>query len=74
MIWSGGMAWIADFPDPANFYGILGCAGAVAGGWNWSRYCNKELDAQAAEGRRHGGSGQERRAPRRCGGTSSTTS
>ena len=28
MIWSGGMAWIADFPDPSNFYGpILGCAG-----------------------------------------------
>ena len=49
MIWSGGMAWIADFPDPANFYyGILGCAGAVDGGWNWSRYCNKELDARAA--------------------------
>ncbi|TKB13214.1 MAG: ABC transporter substrate-binding protein, partial [Mesorhizobium sp.] len=25
MIWSGGMAWIADFPDPSNFYGpILG--------------------------------------------------
>ncbi len=49
MIWSGGMAWIADFPDPANFYyGILGCAGAVEGGWNWSKYCNKELDARAA--------------------------
>ncbi len=49
MIWSGGMAWIADFPDPANFYyGILGCVGAVDGGWNWSRYCNKELDARAA--------------------------
>jgi ABC-type transport system substrate-binding protein len=48
MIWSGGMAWIADFPDPANFYyGILGCAGAVEGGWNWSKYCNKELDARA---------------------------
>jgi ABC-type transport system substrate-binding protein len=47
MIWSGGMAWIADFPDPANFYyGILGCAGAVEGGWNWSKYCNKELDAR----------------------------
>lgn len=30
MVWSGGMAWIADFPDPSNFYGpILGCAGAV---------------------------------------------
>lgn len=50
MIWSGGMAWIADFPDPSNFYGpILGCAGAVPGGWNWAWYCNKELDALAAE-------------------------
>ncbi|KFE36254.1 ABC transporter substrate-binding protein [Thioclava atlantica] len=50
MIWSGGMAWIADFPDPSNFYGpILGCAGAVEGGWNWSWYCNKDLDAMAAE-------------------------
>jgi oligopeptide transport system substrate-binding protein len=48
MIWSGGMAWIADFPDPANFYyGILGCVGAVEGGWNWSKYCNKELDTRA---------------------------
>jgi len=49
MIWSGGMAWIADFPDPSNFYGpILGCGGAVQGGWNWSWYCNKELDEKAA--------------------------
>ncbi len=48
MIWSGGMGWIADFPDPSNFYGpILGCAGAEAGGWNWSKYCNKDLDAMA---------------------------
>ncbi|MCG8693351.1 MAG: ABC transporter substrate-binding protein, partial [Minwuiales bacterium] len=39
MIWSGGMAWIADFPDPSNFYGpILGCGGAVKGGWNWAWY------------------------------------
>ncbi|UUP18665.1 ABC transporter substrate-binding protein [Nitratireductor thuwali] len=50
MIWSGGMAWIADFPDPSNFYGpILGCDGAVPGGWNWAWYCNEELDAAAAE-------------------------
>ncbi|WP_341212775.1 ABC transporter substrate-binding protein [uncultured Limimaricola sp.] len=50
MIWSGGMAWIADFPDASNFYGpILGCAGAVPGGWNWSWYCNEDLDAMAAE-------------------------
>ncbi len=49
MIWSGGMAWIADFPDPSDFYGpILGCAGAVPGGWNWSWYCNQELDKKAA--------------------------
>ncbi|MFY0734860.1 MULTISPECIES: ABC transporter substrate-binding protein [Aurantimonas] len=50
MIWSGGMAWIADFPDPSNFYGpILGCAGAVPGGWNWSWYCNEDLDKRATE-------------------------
>jgi oligopeptide transport system substrate-binding protein len=50
MIWSGGMAWIADFPDPSNFYGpILGCAGTGPGGWNWSQYCNKSLDAQATK-------------------------
>ena len=50
MVWSGGMAWIADFPDPANFYyPILGCAGAVEGGWNWSKYCNEELDQMATQ-------------------------
>jgi len=48
MIWSGGMAWIADFPDPSNFYGpILGCGGAVKGGWNWAWYCNEELEQKA---------------------------
>jgi peptide/nickel transport system substrate-binding protein/oligopeptide transport system substrate-binding protein len=50
MIWSGGMAWIADFPDASNFYtAILGCGGAVDGGWNWSWYCNKALDDRAAK-------------------------
>jgi peptide/nickel transport system substrate-binding protein/oligopeptide transport system substrate-binding protein len=50
MIWSGGMAWIADFPDASNFYGpILGCDGAVQGGWNWSWYCNANIDAMAIE-------------------------
>ena len=50
MIWSGGMAWIADFPDPSNFYGpILGCAGAGEGGWNWSKFCDAALDAKATE-------------------------
>lgn len=50
MIWSGGMAWIADFPDPSNFYGpILGCEGAVPGGWNWSWYCNEDIEKRADE-------------------------
>jgi peptide/nickel transport system substrate-binding protein len=50
MIWSGGMGWIADFPDPSNFYGpILGCAGAGEGGWNWSKFCDASLDAKAVE-------------------------
>jgi len=48
MIWSGGMEWIADFPDPSDFYGpILGCSGATQGGWNWSWYCNKDREAEA---------------------------
>jgi ABC-type transport system substrate-binding protein len=44
------MAWIADFPDPSNFYGpILSCAGAGEGGWNWAKYCNEALDAKGVE-------------------------
>jgi ABC-type transport system substrate-binding protein len=28
MVWSGGMGWLTDFPDPAGFFGaILSCAG-----------------------------------------------
>ena len=75
MIWSGGMAWIADFPDPSNFYGpILGCGGAVKGGWNWSWYCNKDLEAEAAEGRRHDRPGQAGRRATSCGSRSSSRS
>src|SRR5262249_60392459 len=49
MVWSGGMAWIDDYPDPSDFYGpILGCAGAAEGGWNWSKYCNQGRDQRAA--------------------------
>lgn len=50
LIWSGGMGWIADFPDPSDFYGpILGCSSAVPGGWNWALYCNKDIEAMAAK-------------------------
>jgi ABC-type transport system substrate-binding protein len=42
--------WYADFPDPSNFYSaILGCGGAVEGGYNWSWYCNKDIDALAKQ-------------------------
>jgi len=48
MIWSGGLAWLQDFPDPSDFYGpILGCGSAVPGGWNWPFYCNRTLDKMA---------------------------
>ena len=47
LTWSGGLAWIQDYPDPDDFYSpILGCDSNVAGGWNWSRYCNQDLQAQ----------------------------
>jgi ABC-type transport system substrate-binding protein len=50
LTWSGGLAWIQDYPDPDNFYApILGCDSNVPGGWNWSRYCNAELHAQSQE-------------------------
>ncbi len=50
LTWSGGLAWIQDYPDPDDFYApILGCDSNVPGGWNWSRYCNQELHAQSLE-------------------------
>ncbi len=48
LVWSGGLAWIQDYPDPDDFYApILGCDAAVVGGWNWSWYCNTELHDRA---------------------------
>ncbi len=50
LTWSGGMGWIADFPDPSDFYGpILGCGGAVTGGWNWSWYCDKTFEERGTK-------------------------
>ena len=41
--------WYADFPDPSNFYtAILGCSGAVEGGFNWSFYCSKDIEGRVA--------------------------
>ena len=50
LTWSGGLAWIQDYPDPDDFYGpILGCGSNTPGGWNWSRYCNQTLDDQSKQ-------------------------
>ena len=50
LIWSGGMGWIADFPDASDFYGpILGCGGAIQGGWNWSWFCDKTFEERATK-------------------------
>ncbi len=50
LIWSGGMAWIADYPDPNNFYWpILSCAAVGPGSWNWAWYCNQRADKLAKE-------------------------
>ena len=48
MVWSGGLAWTQDYPDPSDFYWpILSCRSAVQGGWNWPFMCDKALDARA---------------------------
>jgi peptide/nickel transport system substrate-binding protein/oligopeptide transport system substrate-binding protein len=50
MVWSGGMAWSDDFPDPTDFFTpILSCSSATQGGWNWAWYCRKDLDEAATK-------------------------
>jgi len=50
LVWSGGLAWTQDYPDPDDFYApILGCDSNIPGGWNWSRYCNEEVHAKSIE-------------------------
>jgi ABC-type transport system substrate-binding protein len=50
MIFSGALAWGADFPDPSDFYGpILSCASLTKGTWNWSWYCNNTLEQEALQ-------------------------
>src|SRR5690606_22799722 len=47
MVYTG---WLADYPDPGNFYDpILSCATAVEGAYNSSWFCDEELDALAAD-------------------------
>jgi dipeptide transport system substrate-binding protein len=41
---TGQLGWTGDNGDPDNFFFLLGCAGARAGGSNISKWCNKEYD------------------------------
>ena len=60
MVWSGGLAWTQDYPDPSDFYWpILSCRSAVQGGWNWPMYCDKKLDARADKADRMVAPGQQ---------------
>jgi len=47
IVWSGGTGWSDDFPDPTDFYTPILSCGSAKGGWNWSNYCRKDLDAAA---------------------------
>jgi len=50
LIWSGGMAWIADYPDANNFYWpILSCAALGPGTWNWAWYCNRDVEKMVTD-------------------------
>ncbi|MBX5443906.1 ABC transporter substrate-binding protein [Sphaerobacter sp.] len=50
LVWSGGLGWIQDYPDPDDFYTpILSCVAAVPGGWNWPWYCNQDLEQKAQQ-------------------------
>src|SRR5439155_1126096 len=50
LLWSGGMAWIADYPDPNDFYWpILSCASLSPGTWNWAWYCNQRVEKMVEE-------------------------
>ena len=50
LIWSGGMAWIADYPDPNNFYWpILSCDALAPGTWNWAWYCNRDVEKMVSD-------------------------
>src|SRR5947208_1730299 len=47
---AGGMAWIADYPDPNDCYWpILSCASLSPGTWNWAWYCNQRVEKMVEE-------------------------
>lgn len=41
---TGQLGWTGDNGDPDNFFFLLGCSAARAGGQNLSKWCNKDFD------------------------------
>ncbi len=50
LTWAGGLGWWEDYPDPDSFYTpLFGCDSGVPSIWNWSRYCNEDLQKKHVE-------------------------
>jgi peptide/nickel transport system substrate-binding protein/oligopeptide transport system substrate-binding protein len=43
--------WVADYPDGSDFFNaLLSCGSDIAGGQNYSFYCNHKMDSLVAKG------------------------
>jgi dipeptide transport system substrate-binding protein len=49
---TGQLGWTGDNGDPDNFFFLLGCSGARAGGQNLSKWCDKGFDDRLVEARK----------------------
>ena len=47
---TGQLGWTGDNGDPDNFFFLLGCSAARAGGQNLSKWCDKDLRGPFREG------------------------
>jgi dipeptide transport system substrate-binding protein len=48
---TGQLGWTGDNGDPDNFFFLLGCTGARAGGQNLSKWCNKDFEDRLVKAR-----------------------
>ena len=48
---TGQLGWTGDNGDPDNFFFLLGCDAARAGGQNLAKWCNKEFDDRLKKAR-----------------------
>lgn len=49
IVYSEGVAWSADYPDPSNFYWPLFSKESIDKGWNWAYYENENTDKLARQ-------------------------